>query len=428
VKGVITSSLKMILPASIVLSLALFILSPYIAVHIFHSQELAPALMIFSLSLPFSSITSAFVAAFVGFQRIKYKIYLESIALNLGKLVFIVVFGLLGYGLLGMSWAWVLSTMIVFVLSFYYLQKTFPIVKTKITSIKVKRELVVYSFPLLLSSFMIFAIRQIDTIMLGYFRTATEVGIYNAAMPTAQLLNIIPSAMTALFLPTMTALYVKRDSLELKRVYKTVTRWIFYINFPIFLLLLLFSRQVLNVMFGPEYVGGSMALVLLSVGFMTVKSVPAMQMLQMLKKTKTIMAITIVNLSINIILNWLLIPPLGVLGAAIATMTTYIIYFSLYFIFSHRFTGVLPLSSITLKSLLAGLVSIGIVHIFARTYLTAFPIHVMAGLFLAFIAIYGSLLLVIGGVNKEDIEIMKAMERKSGMRISFLRRIFKKFA
>ncbi len=427
VKGVITSSLKITLPVSILLSLLLFVTSPYIAVQIFHSEELISALVIFSISLPFTIMMYVLAESFIGLRQIKYNVYLQNIMLNASKLAFIVLFGLLGYGLLGMSWAWVLSSIATFLVALYFIERTFPIIRTSIKSIPLKGELLVYSLPLLFSTFMTFIIRHIDTIMLGYFRSPAEVGIYNAALPTAQLLTIVPSALTALFLPTITGLYVHKKGTELKRVYKTVTKWIFYINFPIFLLLVLFSRQVMNVMFGPEYVSGYVSLVLLSAGLMVIRSVPAMQMLQMLKKTRVIMYITVFNVSVNVIMNYLLIPPLGATGAAIATMTTYIISFSLFFAFACRSTGIIPVSSGTLKSMFVGLVSICVVYLLARAFLTAFPAHVMAMLFLAFALLYLLLLLLVKGFDRSDIEIIKTIEEKSGMRVEFLRRILKKF-
>jgi len=57
----------------------------------------------------------------------------------------------------------------------------------------------------------------------------------------------------------------------------------------------------------------------------------------------------------------------------------------------------------------------------------SFSIYILAGLFLAFLFLYGFILLLLRSFNKEDIEIMKTIERKSGLKIEFLRNVLKRF-
>lgn len=429
IKGVITTSLKIVFPVSVLFSLLLFISSPYLAINIFHNSELIDVLRILSLSIPFSSLFYIFVSTFVGFQEIKYQVYSECIFSNSARLIFIILSGLLGLGIFGIAWAWTLATISTFLLSFYFLEKrVFSILRTKVTSIPLKKELLFYSLPLLLAGFMSFIVRYTDTLMLGYFKTPVDVGIYNAALPTAQLLLMTPTALTSLFFPVITSLHVKGRGEELERVYKTVTRWIFYINFPLFLLLIFFSKQVLNIMFGPVYTAGYLVLMLLSVGYIlsTFGHAPY-HALNMLKKTKVIMYVTMICASLNVILNFLLIPLYGIEGAAFATATTYVSQSLLLVTFSLHIMRITPFSFSILKSFLAGILSIIFIYLLARLLFVSFPIYVLIIFCVLFLLLYGFLLLLFRGFRKEDIEILKAIERKSGIRVEFLREILKKF-
>ena len=56
-----------------------------------------------------------------------------------------------------------------------------------------------------------------------------------------------------------------------------------------------------------------------------------------------------------------------------------------------------------------------------------FPVHIMVVLFAVFITMYFLLLLVMRGFGKEDVEILKYLERKLGIRIGILRSIIKRF-
>jgi len=427
VKGTITSSLKMALPFSILLSILLIILSPYLAVNLFQEQELMGVLIILSFSIPFSTLFYIFVSVFVGFKRIKYQVYSENIFSNLAKLIFITIFGILGFGVLGITWAFTLSVFLSFLVSIYFLGKVYPILKTKVVSIPLRGELLRYSLPLTFMFFMGFIILWTDTIMLGYFKSASDVGIYNAAVPTAQLLLLFPNALTCLFLPIITGLHARGKKKELESIYKTITRWIFYINFPVFLLMILFSRQILNLLFGPVYISGYMSLVILSFGFLLHKNILAIRILEMLKKTRHLMYITIICSVTNVTLNYLLIPIYGITGAAVATVATQIVMYCLLLLFSYHFTKMIPFSMNMIKSVISGIVAIAITHSVARLLFSTFSVYTMAVLFFIFISLYIFTILLLRSFKREDIEIMKAIERKSGIRIAFLRKTIKRF-
>ena len=244
VKGVIKSSIEMVLPMSIVMLILMVILSPYIAINIFNEPNLLGVLYVLSLSLPFSAVISLFASVFIGFKKNKYQALTEEISINFSKLVLVIIIGIIGLGVVGIAWAWTIATILIFFMSAYFLKKVYPDIRSKVAAIPMKRELLSYSLPLLLTSSMGFLIIWTDTLMLGFFKTAIDVGIYNAALPTAQLLFLFPNAIAVLFLPIITELYTKKSKGELNRVYKTVTRWTFYVNFPLFLLMVFFSMKI----------------------------------------------------------------------------------------------------------------------------------------------------------------------------------------
>ena len=436
VKGVIKSAMKIVLISSVLFFAGLYLISDYLANALFHNAGLAVVFMVMSLTIPFSSLFAVMHSVFVGFKKIEYKVYTESIFQNLSRLVFILLFGFLGFGVFGLVWAWALAAMITFLFSLHFFRKAYPYMQEKVSAVTNNRELMSFSIPLVPTMFLGFLVLWMDTLMLGYFKTSADVGIYNAAIPTAQLLFVIPETMLALFLPIMTGLLALNKRAELEKVYKTVTRWIFYVNFPIFLLMILFSRQVLNMLFGPEYISGYIALVILSIGIMLFKSLPSRRILHMLEKTKSLMYIIFIGAALNVTLNYILIPldadigifvVGGMTGAALATMTTYVFYFIAMLMISYRSTGMNPFSLRTVKAVIAGVISAAVIFVLARTLFLTYSFFVLAGLFIVFVLLYGITLLVLGGVRREDMEIIKAVERKTGIRIAFIRNILKRF-
>jgi len=422
VKGVITSALKMVLPTSVFFAFVLLFFSSYIANNIFHEPELTDIFIILSFSLPFTALFGIVSSSFVGFEKIEHRVYSENIFQNLSRLLLIIIFGMVGLGMFGLAWAWTIAAILTFFISLYLLEKhTYPIIKTKIVSIQIKKELLTYSSPLILVGFFGLLIMWTDTLMLGYFIGARGVGIYNAALPTAQLLFIVPDALVSLFLPVITAFYVKRKKREFKHIYNVVTRWIFYINFPLFLLLIFFSKDVLNILFGVQYIAGYKALIILSAGFMIYKTVPANSVLQMLKKTRHLMYIMFLSTSINIILNYILIQADfdlgfivvgGINGAAIATMFTYITLFVLMFVLSYKFTKAIPFSIKMLKSFVSSISAILFIFIVSRLVFATFSIYIITVLFLLFMFIYILSLLAFKSFDNEDKMIMKEITKR----------------
>ncbi|MCK4732468.1 MAG: oligosaccharide flippase family protein, partial [Methanophagales archaeon] len=182
IKGTIFCALKICFPLSLFLAILIFIGADWISIHVFHEVKLTPILRIFAIAVPFSVLAQNLVSSTIGFQDIRYKVYVNDLFQNTFKLVAIISLLLLGFGVLGAAWGWVLAIILTPFLAFYFLEKKlFPVFHSKIKSIPVEKELFSFSWPLIFVSAAGLIIGWTDTLMLGYFSTASDVGIYNVA-------------------------------------------------------------------------------------------------------------------------------------------------------------------------------------------------------------------------------------------------------
>lgn len=428
-RGVITSPLKIVLSTSIVLAILAIFFSQGIATKLFHNPALTIMLIVLSLSVPFSSLISVFNSIFQGFQKIKYVVYLNNIFSNLLKLTLLAVFSFVGIGILAIPLSWTISIILTFFLSAYLLEKrVYSVLPGCIGSISSMRELLSYSLPLFLGGIMGVIVGWSDTLFLGYFKTSIDVGIYNAALPTANLLLVIPSTFLTLFLPIITGLCATKKFVEIKKIYKTVTRWVFYINFPVFLLMVFFSKQVLNILFGLAYVPGYLALSILSFGFLVhTFFTTSGGILKALGRTEMLLFISIIATILSVFLNVMLIPKYGSAGAAVATSSSFFISAILAGTIVWFYNRMNLLSKGLLKSLCAGVLSIVFINYTARFFFTAFPIYLLVFLSTLFMVLYGILLLLFRGFEREDMEMLRAIEKRFGIKIGFLRKITSRF-
>lgn len=436
IRGVVLSSFEIVFSVSVLLVVVLFLSAEFISTYVFSDPQLIPVIQILSISIPFSAGILIFLASFVGFQNIKNKVIMESIIQNILKLVLVVLFGVMGFGLLGFSWAWTISTAATFLIAFLVFEfKVFPLIRKGITSVPLKRKLMSYSFPLIFSGFLAVVVGYMDTLMIGVFRSSAEVGIYNAALPTAQLLLVVPFALTSIFLPIITELYTKGKTAQLASVQRTVTRWIFYTNLPLLMVFALFSQQALRILFGEQYVSGYLPLIILSFGYFLGNSIrPFVNGIEMMKKTRIILYISIFNFVLNFSLNYILIPssfevlgtPInGMTGAAIATMMTYVSSFFLVTLISYRYTRVNPFSNAIIRSVACAFLSVSVIYAIKEHFLDVSSVAVLAVFFVLYMLLYVMLLIVLRCFKEEDMEIIKTAEKKLGLNLRLLRKLIK---
>lgn len=417
IKSIINSSLKISLPFGILLSILLFFSSEWISINIFNNPNLIPVLKIFSITIPFYAGGLIFLAALQAFKKIEYVVGIKNVLENLIKVFGVVLAYFLGWELFRAAiYSYTLAIVFTFIVSWFFLKKkTFSILaKVKETKFRTK-ELVSYSWPLMFTGILLMVLSWTDTLMIGYFKTASDVGIYNAALPTAALLSIVPLSFLGLFIPITTRLLARNKEKELEKVCKTTSKWIFFINLPVFLLFILFSKQILSILFGFEYAAGYLAMSILAVGYFSFSVFYlTIKILEVIKKTRLILINTLVTTATNISLNLYLIPIYGIIGGAIATATSFILFGFLGFAGTYHFKRINPINRNYLKSVIAGLISIMVVYKLDQLLFISASVYTLFLITVVFSATYLILLILFKGFEKEDIEIIRMIERKVG--------------
>jgi O-antigen/teichoic acid export membrane protein len=398
IKGTIISALKITLPLSLFFAFILFWYASWISIHVFHDANLTLILRIFAVGIPFSVLASNLLSATVGFQDMRYNVYAQYIFQEPFKLAAIVVLLLLGLGVVGAAWGWVLAIIVMSFIAFYFLEKkVFPIFKTKVKAISVDKELFSFSFPMLFAGIAGIVMGWTDTLMLGYFSSSADVGIYNAALPTAQLIRAFPAALGVVFFPVVSELYARNKIDDLRRTYSAVTKWMLALIFPAFLLVVLFPEQG-----------------------------PTGAILQTYGRTKIVMITNYIAAAINFGLNLYLIPIYGVNGAAVATGFSLALLYILNFLFAYRVAKIQPFRLSYLKIILASLIAVFVVYLLTRYVIGVSPLVLIAMLFV-FLILYFFLLLLFKSFEEEDLMIMRAIDQKLGTKSDWMREIIRRF-
>lgn len=313
-------------------------------------------------------------------------------------------------------------------LAFYFLEKkVFPIFNTKIKAISVDKELFFFSFPLIFAGIAGLITAWTDTLMLGYFCTASDVGIYNAAMPTARLLAIVGGSFGTIFMPVATGLYARNGLEDLRDIYSAVTKWILSLTIPAFLLMALFSKFVIKIMFGDEFIAGATALSILAFAFLITSVMrPTDRILEVIGRTKIIMLCSFFVASLNVTLNFFLIPLYGINGAAFATAFSLIFGVVPGLSVVYMITGIHPFKLSHLKPVFSSIIAVSVVYGITK-YMLGVTLPVLIIMLFVFFAIYFFLLLFFKSFEEQDLMIMRAIDQRLGTKSDWMQEIIKRF-
>ncbi|MFH1455579.1 MAG: flippase [archaeon] len=417
IKGTILGAFKISLILSFLIAFLLFILSDFIAGSFFHKPELAILLKIFAFAVPFQSLRAVFINTAKGFEKVQYEMYTKNIIENVLKVVLTLILLYFGFSVVGAALGYALALFVSMIFAVYFVQKkVFPVFSSKIKAVYSNKELVNYSWPLLFKELLVVIMLWTDTIMLGHFSTSAQVGIYNAAVPTAQMSQMIPYAIIVLFLPVASQLFFTNKRKDFENVFKTTTKWIFMLNIILTAGFVLFPQQILSILFGSEYAVGASTLTLLAIGyFIFYLCFTSREILLMVKRTRTVFFVTLFGTLLNVVLNYLLIPVYGIIGAAYATFLSVLLISVFMIAVTYNLTKVNPFKFVLIKIFFVMVFVCGVVKLFLQPMLGVSNFwSVMLGVIV--VLFYALLLLETKCIDKEDKFIIDLIKQKVGLK------------
>ncbi|MGJ8548447.1 flippase [Winogradskyella wichelsiae] len=198
-----------------------------------------------------------------------------------------------------------------------------------------------YALPMLATSSFIFIMGWTDTLMLGYFNSTKDVGIYNVVIKIARIAIIMLTSINLVLAPRISELYSNSETEKLKGLIKGVNKIIFISTIPVVFVILVANKFILG-LFGPEFIAGSTALVIIIISqCFNVMTGSVSQVLNMTGYHRNLRNFTIISAGLNLILNFILIPIYGIIGAAIATGVSSVLLNLMAVIFVKKRLGII---------------------------------------------------------------------------------------
>lgn len=179
-----------------------------------------------------------------------------------------------------------------------------------------RRFLVGFAVPRTLSAALEQTLVSVDIVIIGALVGSGAAGVYGGASRFIQAGMIVDSALRLVVAPRFSALLHTGKREELIDTYTTATMWLVLFATPIYLLMALFAPVFMGVL-GPDFVDGSIVLVLLSVGAITAFLAGNIHSLLIMSgRSGCAAANKAVVVFVNILGNILLVPVYGIVAAA----------------------------------------------------------------------------------------------------------------
>jgi len=413
VKGTIVLSLRVTFVAGVILTLALLFGADPLSHQFFPNSDLSTMLVIFSLGIVFTGMTEIMVFATQAFQIMEYKVLVRRIFEPGASLVLFIAFLLLGWKTLGAALSFVLSLVLGAFLSFVFAKKAIPYLTAKATKAVIETSKILsFSWPLFFVGFFDIINIHINTVMLGYFKSAKHVGIFGAIWRTAFLVPIILESFNSIFAPIVSDLYNRQDMPHLRTLFKTVTKWIVTLSLPATLLLIVYAREILS-LWGPEYILGKASLIIICLAQLFNCSTGSVGFVIMMSgRSKINLLNNGLGFILTVILNLLLIPKYGILGAALS-LALVIVAINTVRLAEVRFLLKMhPFRFDFFKPLLAGGISFFILFLSSGFLLERMPplLAISVGT-LGFLSLYGGGLILLGLTEEDKIILTKIREK-----------------
>ncbi len=195
------------------------------------------------------------------------------------------------------------------------------------------------SLPILIVEGFYLLLTNVDIVLLEHFRSPDDVAVYYAAAKTLALISFVHFAVSAAVGHRFSEYHVTEDHDRLKEILADSIRWTFWASLAACAIMLAMGQPLLS-LFGLRFVDGFQLMLILAAGLMARASVgPIERLLNMLGEQRVCAAVYATAFVLNLVLCVVLIPRIGVNGAAVATSTALIVESILLFIVTKRRLG-----------------------------------------------------------------------------------------
>lgn len=349
VKKVLKAAYTIVTILAIMTGLAILLFAKILSINYFKEESAFLLLILFIPIMMFNNIRGLLRSSYQSFQNIKMFIYiylLENVAILCGLIVGFTIFpGILTATIVHIA----IYILLLAILIPYFIKKTFNPKSADISNEKNEyyKKLLGFGLPVMIAGIGGVVMLYIDTLMITGYRSLEEVGIYNAIVPTVMMLLFFGKSISAVIQPMIAEMKAKKEEFTIAHSLLILEKYAALIIVPAAIVMMMLSKTILKLLFGESFATGANAMMILAASMipLAIYTIHA-SYFSALGKPAIATKILLIAAVVNIIINVLLIPWMGIIGASIASFIAYSLAAILSTISIRKIVDVRTLSSI----------------------------------------------------------------------------------
>ncbi len=260
-----------------------------------------------------------------------------------------------------------------------------------------------YGIPLMPNDAIVWIIFFSNRYIIGYFLQLGDVGIYVAACAVANIIFRLIGPVVAVLFPAISQSYDNNDIIKTQNYFKYSLKYLMMISIPSAFGLSVLAVPLLQVFTTSAFISGSTVIPFIAFGlvifsFHRIGS----YIFHLVKKTYLLVILLSVSAILNIGLNLLLIPRMGILGAAIASFIAYVVLGISTIVIAFRYFNFDLGFSFIGKSILSSSIMALVIWLIAPSEISKIIISILLGA-----AIYFAIIFVLKGITKRELSLIK---------------------
>jgi O-antigen/teichoic acid export membrane protein len=411
-KSTLINSIGISLVSGTIIGAIIFVAAPWLANAVYNKPELEQVFRGFAFGFPLAIALWVSSAATRISKDMKYSVFSEDFMQPFSNLVLILIFSILGLTLMNSIVSNVISFGIGLASALLFIALIFTdAIKEPYGQQFSVKELLVFSIPTGFAGTFTILTAWTSRLFVGIYRPAYEAGIYQTASQISLVFVIILNALNTIFAPMIADLYNRNYQQRINELYKVSTKWGLYIIAPLFVVLLLFPAEFMIAVFGIKYSPGALPMIILATTQVVNVGTGAVGFLLIMTGHQNNWFLTSgTTMVLCVVLNAVLVPIYGMVGAAIATAIAVSGLYIAGLVQVKKILGFWPYDRRYIKGLIALLFAIIILFIQSLLLdLAPFP-EILVSILLSYLTF--SVLLLLLGLDNEDKEFIKIIVSK----------------
>jgi len=385
---------------SLAIALAVLLFAPTIASHFF--DDAVEIVRISAVLIILTTLNPIYMRLIKIFRRVKMRSIIKIID-GYGSVGLYAILLLTGHGLLSIIAAALALKISIITFLVFFVRQQIGYKRPNFSRIKIYLR---YGLPYLPASMGFWLVNLTDRYIIAYFLGTASVGIYSASYAIGRMPYTFAALINFIILLAISQLYDSGEIDEVKKHLSYALKYFLVITIPFIFGTAVLSEQVLTVLSTSDIATqGRFVTPLIALGhlFLGIYNI-MLYILLVTKKTKILPFVWLISAPLNLGLNMIIIPHLGIIGAAITTLFAYFLAMCVICYFAMKELTFIANWSFILKSLLASTMMSLVIYFMAPQGTSYTLLTIVTGC-----VIYGTMLILQRGFTKTELKFFKGL-------------------